>query len=108
MIFAGEIANKEMSLRRRFFLTSKKEFGMSGNSEFGGRLGKLRCIPDEGPIGGVCAGVAYYFGISAWIVRLALVICSFVYGVGVIPYLIFWMFVPNADRTPRDYEKRSG
>ena len=42
-------------------------------------------------IAGVCAGVANYFDIDPTIVRLIWGVAFFVYGIGLIPYLILWL-----------------
>lgn len=45
-------------------------------------------------IGGVCGGVAEYFGIDSVAVRLAFLILLF-FGGGLILYIIFWIVVPE-------------
>lgn len=58
--------------------------------------------PDDQVIGGVCSGVAAYFGISdpVW-VRLAFILAFIGGGFGVIIYLVMWAAVPKA-RTSGD------
>ncbi len=46
-------------------------------------------------IGGVCAGVAEYFNIDPTIVRLIWAIAIFVYGTGLLAYLICWFVIPK-------------
>ena len=48
-------------------------------------------------IAGVCAGVANYFDIDPTIVRLIWGVAFFVYGIGLIPYLILWFVLPEGD-----------
>lgn len=48
-------------------------------------------------IAGVCAGVANYFDIDPTIVRLIWGVAFFVYGIGLIPYLILWFVLPIDD-----------
>ncbi len=57
---------------------------------------KLFRDPDERLIGGVCAGIAHYFNSSVLLVRLAFVIAFFFFGIGLIPYLILWLVMPQA------------
>lgn len=57
---------------------------------------RLRRRPDEGPIGGVCAGVAEYFNVDPVIVRIAAVVLAFS-GPGLGAYILAWIFVPAAD-----------
>ena len=47
-------------------------------------------------IGGVCAGVANYFGIDKMVVRILFVIFAFGFGFGFITYLILWVAVPSS------------
>jgi phage shock protein PspC (stress-responsive transcriptional regulator) len=49
----------------------------------------------EKVIGGVCGGIAQYFGIDVVIVRV-LFLALFFTGVGIIPYLILWIAVPSS------------
>jgi phage shock protein PspC (stress-responsive transcriptional regulator) len=69
---------------------------------------KFRLIESEGWLGGVCAGLGYYFGISTWIIRLAAFLIVTGTGIGVLPYLALWIFVPDTGGTPDDYEERCG
>ena len=46
-------------------------------------------------IGGVCGGIAQYFDIDPIIVRIIWFIAAFFYGIGLIPYLPFWILVPR-------------
>ena len=48
-------------------------------------------------IAGVCAGVANYFDIDPTIVRLIWGVAFFVYGIGLIPYLILWFVLSEDD-----------
>jgi phage shock protein C len=45
-------------------------------------------------LGGVCAGLAEYFGIDPTLVRLFFVIFTLVNGVGVLGYLVLWLILP--------------
>lgn len=69
---------------------------------------RFRLINCERWVGGVCAGVGYYFGISTWIVRLAWFLILMGTDVGIVPYLLLWIFVPDPGGTPDDYEERCG
>jgi phage shock protein PspC (stress-responsive transcriptional regulator) len=48
-------------------------------------------------LGGVCAGIADYFGIDATWVRLAWVLLLITYGMGIIIYLILWAVLPESE-----------
>lgn len=56
--------------------------------------------PDEKVIGGVCSGIAAYFGIAdpLWI-RLIFIALAFGGGVGLPAYILLWAIVPEAATT---------
>ncbi len=64
---------------------------------------KLYRDPDDQMIGGVCAGLAAYFGIPdvVW-VRIAFAIAFFGAGTGFLLYIVLWAIVPEA-KTPKDF-----
>jgi phage shock protein PspC (stress-responsive transcriptional regulator) len=59
--------------------------------------------PDDKIIGGLCSGLASYFGITEvlW-VRIAFAVAALVGGIGLPLYLIMWAIVPEA-KTPKDF-----
>ena len=50
---------------------------------------------NEKVIGGVCSGLANYFGVDVVVVRIIFVILFFSFGFGLLPYLILWVAVPS-------------
>ena len=52
-------------------------------------------------IGGVCGGIAEYFGVDAVLVRLLAVLAVLFGGGGVLAYVIMWIIVPER---PKDLE----
>jgi phage shock protein C len=56
---------------------------------------KLLRIKGEGSmLGGVCAGLAEYFGIDVTLVRILFVMAIIAPIPAVIPYLIMWVIMP--------------
>ena len=55
---------------------------------------------DERVIGGVCGGLAEYFGIDPLIVRIVAIALVFAGGAGFLAYLAAWLLVPSADGEP--------
>lgn len=45
-------------------------------------------------IGGVCAGIAHYFGLDPILVRVAFLIALLAFGVGPLVYLVLWVVMP--------------
>ena len=62
-------------------------------------VSRISRIPEEGQIGGVCAGLANYFDADVTLIRLAWVILSIVPGLllgGVLVYAVCWILLPIA------------
>src|SRR5262245_48292615 len=60
---------------------------------------RLIRVPEEGQIGGVCAGLADYFDADVTLIRLAWVILSIVPGLllgGALVYAVCWILLPTA------------
>jgi phage shock protein PspC (stress-responsive transcriptional regulator) len=58
---------------------------------------RLRRLPLEGRVAGVCAGLAAHLNVDATLVRLLWVVLSIVPGVligGIIVYVVAWMLMP--------------
>lgn len=53
-------------------------------------------------LGGVCSGLGSYLGIDPWIVRVLFILS----GLGLIAYLILWIFVPGSSSINLGYRKR--
>ncbi|HSQ48029.1 MAG TPA: PspC domain-containing protein, partial [Lutibacter sp.] len=47
-------------------------------------------------LGGVCAGLATYFGISIILTRIIWLLLSIFFGVGFIAYVVMWIVIPKA------------
>ena len=52
--------------------------------------------PDNKVLGGVASGLAAYFGVEISVIRIALVISVFVFGFGILAYIVLWMVAPEA------------
>ncbi len=65
---------------------------------FGTTAASKRLYRDENDkvLGGVCAGLANYFGIDVTIVRIIFVVLTISFGFGLIPYIIIWIAVPSS------------
>ncbi len=68
---------------------------------------KVLCkIPQKRLIGGVCAGLGWYMGISPTILRVIFAIVGFFWGAGLVAYLICWAIFPKAKEVPEDWKER--
>jgi phage shock protein PspC (stress-responsive transcriptional regulator) len=50
-------------------------------------------------LGGVCGGLANYFGIDPVIVRIVFAVVSLAFGTGILAYIILWIAVPSTAST---------
>lgn len=46
-------------------------------------------------IGGVCGGLANFYGLDSSIVRIAMVLLTLFAGVSILVYLIMWLIIPG-------------
>ena len=62
--------------------------------------------PDHRYIGGVCAGIAAWLGISPLAVRLVFLFFAFFWGVSIGVYFLLWIIIPKAKTTAQKLEMR--
>jgi phage shock protein C len=58
---------------------------------------KLYRSKNQRVLGGVCGGLAEYFGIDVFLVRLLWVLLGCIGGTGFFAYLIFWAVIPSEE-----------
>ncbi|HVS58393.1 MAG TPA: PspC domain-containing protein [Candidatus Saccharimonadales bacterium] len=69
---------------------------------------RLYILPNEGMIGGVCAGLGAYFNIDVTVVRIVFVLLAFISaGFWILAYLLLLVIVPAA-RTPEEIAAAHG
>jgi phage shock protein PspC (stress-responsive transcriptional regulator) len=73
----------------------------------GGSVRRLYRIRDGAMLGGVCNGLAVYFGVDVTIIRIVFVLLAFVSGIGALAYLIMMIVVPRAN-TPEEMAAATG
>jgi len=69
--------------------------GQAPHVEYVGK--KLMRDPDDKMLGGVCSGLARYFGIEPIWIRILLVLFFLLGGSGVLAYIILWIVMPIAE-----------
>ncbi len=65
---------------------------------------KLYRDKDKGEIGGVLAGLSHYFGIDLTLLRVIMLVLFFVFGTGLLLYIILWIAMPEAVTTSEKLE----
>lgn len=86
---------------------SDTDWQQAQSKEATNALRRLFRDPDDKVIGGVCAGVSNYLGLSdpIWL-RLALVVSFFVFGSGLLLYIILMIIIPEAKTTAEKLQMR--
>jgi phage shock protein C len=57
-------------------------------------INHLRRSLEDRWIAGVCGGLGRFTNTDGWVWRLVFVLAVFCGGVGVLPYILLWIFVP--------------
>jgi phage shock protein PspC (stress-responsive transcriptional regulator) len=60
---------------------------------------QLRRDANHKTLGGVCSGLANYFGIDTIIPRMLFLVAFFAFGTGLLAYFIMWILIPEATTT---------
>ncbi len=79
-----------------FYIAMWIIFPISYELEEEEKLKKMFRDPDQKVLGGVCSGIAAYFGIDVVIIRLLFFLSIFFVGTGIILYIILWIILPEA------------
>ena len=59
---------------------------------------RLERSRDDRVIAGVCGGLGAYFGVDAVLFRIAFVLLVFAGGLGILAYVLGWIFLPEEPR----------
>ena len=67
----------------------------SSSDPLGSAVNKFRRSRTDRWFGGVCGGIARSTGIEAWVWRLLFTVLFICAGVGLLVYVLLWIFVPS-------------
>lgn len=59
----------------------------------------LRRSMTDNIIAGVCSGLSDYLEVDATAIRLAFILLSFLFGLGILTYLLCWWLIPEAEES---------
>lgn len=68
---------------------------VADHTEGGSGAGRPPLRRVHGVLGGVAAGIADYFNVEAWLIRLAFFLLVFAGGIGILLYLAGWLLIPE-------------
>lgn len=103
-----EIMGKPESFIDADELNEKKHdnFSKEENVNFTGKNRRVFRDPDDKVIGGVCSGLANYFGTDPIWIRLIFAIAFFGFGTGLLIYILLLIIIPKAKTTADKLEMR--
>ena len=61
---------------------------------------------DNKVLGGVCSGLAAYFGVDITVIRLLFVLSVFLFGTGFLAYIVLWIVAPKAQTLTQKMEMK--
>ncbi len=61
------------------------------------RFSRLRRARGDRWLGGVCGGLGQLSGTASWMWRLAFALFSLSFGLGLVIYILLWIFVPEEE-----------
>jgi phage shock protein PspC (stress-responsive transcriptional regulator) len=73
----------------------------------GHKIKQLKRDTHHKTIGGVCSGLANYFGIDIMIPRILFLIAFFVFGSGLLVYIIMWIVIPESSISENFYMNKN-
>jgi phage shock protein PspC (stress-responsive transcriptional regulator) len=86
--------------------TASQSANENQQRQYNGRRRRVFRDPDEKLLGGVCSGIANYFDFDPIWLRAAFAISFFVFGSGLLVYIILWIIIPEAKTTAEKLEMR--
>lgn len=66
------------------------------NFKFQNKTKKLYRNPDDSVISGVCGGLGTYFNVDPVLFRVLFILGVLFTGIGLLPYIILWIVIPQA------------
>jgi len=94
---AGHLDQDEFERAKAELLNSRTPLVSSDRDatyDSGSRVPRLRRSTRDRWIGGVCGGLGAYTGVESWVWRMLFVLAVCFAGIGLLPYVLLWIFVP--------------
>jgi len=103
----GALTDEEFALaKKRLLEATPNGVHSSGKTrcEPASTLSRLHRSATGRWLGGVCGGLDELTGIPAWSWRILFVLTAFLHGLGVLMYILLWIFVPVQAAGPKPVE----
>jgi len=98
----GALTEEEFTLaKRRVLDESPPPAGQQSASRAPSALQQLKRSMTDRWIGGVCGGLAEMTNMPSWTWRILFVLSILLHGLGVLAYILLWIFIPLQAQSPR-------
>ena len=100
----GALTDEEFALAKKRLLEGAPESAKSSANpqrEPASTLSRLYRSPTNRWFGGVCGGLGELTGIPAWSWRILFVLTALLHGLGLLMYILLWIFVPIQVAVPK-------
>ena len=95
----GVLTDEEFALAKKRLLEPAPDYGQRASAQStasrSGLNRRLHRSVDDRWIGGVSGGLGEWSGIPSWSWRILFVLTAFLHGLGVLMYVLLWIFVPR-------------
>ena len=102
----GALTDEEFALAKKRLLEATPD-AMRSDAKIArepSTLSRLHRSLTDRWLGGVCGGLDELTGIPAWSWRILFVLTTFLHGLGVLMYILLWIFVPVQKVAPKALE----
>jgi len=99
----GALTDEEFALAKKRVLEGAPDEGQRTSArppEPKSALDRLHRSIDDRWIGGVCGGLGELSGIPSWSWRILFVLTALLHGLGLVMYVLLWIFVPKQVAAP--------
>ncbi len=101
---SGALSEAEYAQAKAHALGGGASGAAAGNASAGGAhsgfLHRLTLSSSDHVIGGVCGGLGAHTGLPSWAWRVIFCAMVFYFGVGLLFYILLWIFIPSEPAAP--------
>ena len=96
----GSLSDAEYAQAKTHALGGGAAGAAGSASPHGGFLHRLTLSTTDKVIGGVCGGLGAHTGLPSWAWRVIFCISVFYFGIGLLFYILLWIFIPAGSAPP--------
>lgn len=90
----GVLTEEEFTLAKKRVLDGAAAQNSPANAQSNSFLNQFRLSTTDKWIGGICGGLATLTNVPAWSWRILFLMTALLHGIGVLVYVLLWIFVP--------------